>query len=62
MTLRRLSLEQSAYTLLSDPRKRQLYDQFGDSGVQMIDTLKQAGLPEWLLLPAAQVCARPLDS
>ena len=54
MILRRLSLEQSAYTLLSDPRKRQLYDQFGDQGVQMVDTLKQAGLPEWLLLPAAQ--------
>ena len=44
----------SAYTTLSDPRKRELYDQYGDAGVQMVDTLAAQGLPEWLFLPAAQ--------
>ena len=35
----------SAYTTLSDPRKRELYDQYGDAGVQMVDTLAAQGLP-----------------
>jgi hypothetical protein len=44
----------AAYATLSDPRKRQLYDQFGDQGVQMADTIAQQGLPDWLLSPGAQ--------
>jgi hypothetical protein len=53
---------QSAYSLLSDPQKRQLYDQFGDTGVQMIDAMAQTGLPRWLFLPAAQRIACGLVS
>lgn len=52
----------SAYSLLSDPQKRQLYDQFGDTGVQMIDAMAQTGLPRWLFLPAAQRIACGLVS
>lgn len=44
----------AAYTLLSDPRKRQLYDQFGEQGVQMVDNISQQGLPDWILNPAVQ--------
>ena len=44
----------NAYNLLSDPRKRQLYDQFGDQGVQMADVMAQQGVPDWILMPAAQ--------
>ena len=43
-----------AYGLLSDPRKRELYDRYGDQGVQMDDALQQYGIPEWILIPAAQ--------
>lgn len=45
----------TAYTLLSDPRKRQLYDQFGEQGVHMVEMMSQRGLPSWIFLPAAQV-------
>ena len=44
----------AAYAVLSDPRKRQIYDQLGDQGVQMVDNMSQQGLPDWILNPAVQ--------
>lgn len=41
----------AAYTVLSDPRKKQLYDQFGEQGVQLAEQAAQHGLPPWLLTP-----------
>jgi len=46
----------NAYTILSDPRKKQLYDQFGEQGVQISDMMAQQGLPPWLLSPTGR-CA-----
>ena len=44
----------AAYALLSDPRKRQLYDQLGEQGVQVADIIAQQGVPEWVFSRGAQ--------
>ena len=46
----------AAYTVLSDPRKKQMYDQFGDQGVQLAEAMQQQGMPPWLLTPSGR-CA-----
>jgi len=47
----------AAYAILSDPRKREVYDKFGDQGVQMVDSMVAHGIPPWLLSPAVQGAA-----
>mmetsp|Transcript_53940 Transcript_53940/g.124184 ORF Transcript_53940/g.124184 Transcript_53940/m.124184 type:complete len:521 (-) Transcript_53940:607-2169(-) len=44
----------AANATLSDPQKRQVYDRFGDQGVQMLESMAAHGVPKWLLTPAAQ--------
>mmetsp|Transcript_26478 Transcript_26478/g.57149 ORF Transcript_26478/g.57149 Transcript_26478/m.57149 type:complete len:511 (-) Transcript_26478:198-1730(-) len=44
----------AANATLSDPHKRQVYDRFGEQGVQMVESMAAHGVPQWLLTPAAQ--------
>ena len=40
-----------AYGVLSDPQKRQVYDAYGEQGMQMMEA---SGIPAWMLSPMAQ--------
>ena len=44
----------TAYATLSDPQRRQVYDRFGEQGVQIMEQAAAYGVPPWLLNPAAQ--------
>lgn len=45
----------AAYSILSDDAKRQIYDRYGEQGVQAIDQATSMGVPQWILLsPAVQ--------
>eukprot|EP00967_Tisochrysis_lutea_P041308 scaffold49647_cov36-Tisochrysis_lutea.AAC.3 len=44
----------TAYSTLSDPRKRKLYDRFGEQGVTMMEQAQAYGVPGWMLEPLAQ--------
>lgn len=44
----------TAYATLSNPQRRQVYDRFGEQGVQMMEQAEAHGVPAWLLNPVAQ--------
>ncbi|KAL1521040.1 hypothetical protein AB1Y20_022595 [Prymnesium parvum] len=43
-----------AYTTLSSPAKRDVYDSYGVQGAQFFDSLVSHGVPPWMLTKAAQ--------
>ena len=45
---------QSAYAVLSDPKKREVYDTYGQTGVQSIEAAVAMGVPAWALSPKGQ--------
>lgn len=44
----------TAYATLSNPQRRQVYDRFGEQGVQIMEQAEAHGVPAWILNPVAQ--------
>jgi len=44
----------TAHATLADPQRRQVYDRFGEQGVQMMEQAAAYGVPAWMLNPVAQ--------